>query len=352
MLSPDMLSPDILFHRYFQQPCWQPLRDKAGNPLDCYRGKQELDEVEPAELGQLLAAIQETVNEALNGAEYGPEYKTHPPFHFDYIDCDNNRNAWALPADGCAFIGVTMPLVFRLWDLSSGLSRLSLITRWQNAVEDEGEEWPWPERLRVTFFRTAFRFVAMHEWTHHVHGHVDKEGSPFSEISDEPGSLEKQIWELDADEGAMYQTLESLYNHGWALNILQLNDAPQDVQDEFLASCFVVGAGAVMFPLSSGPAFDATKIFDDQHPPHAARMIFLMHQANRWRSYRRPQSGWIPLERFKSLMEGVMRAAFETNPSAWDEQTTFLVSEAGLAYMRQLDDAFAAYKQGLPRPSK
>jgi hypothetical protein len=340
-----MLPPEILFHRYFQQPCWQPLRDNTGTPIDFYRGKQALERVEPEKLGELLAAIQEAVNEGFNEARYGPEHMTHPPFHFDYIDCDNHKNAWAGHSEGYAFIGITLPLVLRLWDLSSRLSRLGLINRWQSTVDDQEE---WPERLRVTFFRTAFRFVAMHEWTHHVHGHVEKEGRPFSESSDETASLEKQLWELDADDEATYYTLENLYNHQWALDMLQINDAPQDVQDELLASCFVVGAGAVMFPLSSGPAFDAAKIFNHQHPPHAARMIFLMHQANRWRSRRRPESGWIPAERFRALMEGVARVAFETNPAAWDEQMTFLISEAGLAYITQIDHAFTAYKRALP----
>src|ERR1700722_14878200 len=136
--------PEVLFHRYFQQPHWKPLRDREGNPMDVYRGKHSLQQLDPVELGEFLEAIQCAVNEGINEADYGPEHATQPPFHFDYIDCEKNRNALAFCADGVAFIGVTIPLVYRLWDLSHRLSQLGLLPQW--STEGCGPD-EWQQRL-------------------------------------------------------------------------------------------------------------------------------------------------------------------------------------------------------------
>jgi hypothetical protein len=44
-------------------------------------------------------------------------------------------------------------------------------------------------------------------------------------------------------------------------------------------------------------------------------------------------------------MRAVADAAFEGNLMAWDQQSTFLASEGGIAYMTELDRSLTAYKQ-------
>ena len=72
------LPPEVLFHRYFQElsPLW---REK-------YRGKHDLERLEPPELRPLLVAIQGALNDGLNEEHAVREPVDCAPFHFDYID--------------------------------------------------------------------------------------------------------------------------------------------------------------------------------------------------------------------------------------------------------------------------
>ncbi|MGA2590699.1 MAG: hypothetical protein ABSH32_12340, partial [Bryobacteraceae bacterium] len=339
------MPPEVLFHRYFQSHAWQVRRGEDGGLLDPYRGKHALVGLNPPQLGPLLEAIQKVANEELNSARH--QHPTHPPFHCDYIDCEKSINALAFRHGGYSFIGITVPLVYKLWDLSSRLGRAEVVGQ-PSGGRLAAEEWC--EALRVVFFRITFLFVALHEWTHHVHGNVPEGPVAFSETLDhgETASLVRQVWEVDADCYAAYHVAAGLFNGGWASTVLELDQVTASIQDELLFSCFVVGTGAVMFPLSSGAAFDRAKMYQNTHPPQAARMHFLMCQAVRWREQHLSKRGaWMPVDRFQTLMHSVAEAAFEANPLAWDEQTTFLSSEDGIAYMRTLDECLAAYKGSL-----
>jgi hypothetical protein len=329
------MPPDVLFHRYFQSPVWQPRG---------YRGKHALEDLDPPQLQPLLTAIQEAVNEGFNIPERVPSHVDHPPIHFDYIDSDRT-NAHAFRHAGYSFIGITLPLVYKLWDLSSRLSRLKLIPQPSGVALSPGD---WCEGLRVVFFRVALRFVALHEWAHHVHGHVgdESESAVFSEIldDDERAGLQRQVLEVDADCYAAFQILATLFEDAGG-QLLRLSDEPTKVQDEVMFSCFVVGIVSVMFALSSSTAINRPMIYHYPHPPQAARMHCIMYQAGRWREKNRPGcDAWMPVAQFQVLLHGVGTAAFETDPSGWNEQSTFLLSEDGVAYMRTLDQELTAYK--------
>jgi hypothetical protein len=328
------LPPDVRFHRYFQTPAWQ----SRG-----YRGKHSLEGLDPPQLQPLLDAIQEAANEGFNSAEAIPQHVEHGPFHFDYIDSDR-VNAFAFRRAEYSFIGVTIQLVYRLWGLSSRLSCSEAIAQ-PSGVHLTLEDWR--EALRVVFFQIALRFVALHEWAHHVHGHVDEgqESAVLREIldDDEKASVRRQVFEVDADCYAASYILAGL-SDGLS-HLLKLDDEAAPVQDEVQLACSVVGTGAVMFVLSSGPVFDRARMYEDPHPPQAARMNCLMYQAGRWRERHRPDyAAWMPIARFQTLMRVVAEAAFEVNPSSWNEQTAFLSSEDGIAYMRELDESLTAYK--------
>ena len=312
-----------------------------------YRGKDSLQSLDPIELGKLLEEIQGATNEGLNEAEHIPQHVVCPPFHLDYIDCDQTINAHAFRYEGYSFIAITIPFVYRLWDMSAGLSRAGVIEMPADVSLNEEE---WRERLRVTLFRIAFRFVTLHEWTHHVHGHVGDGPIPFNEVpeADEHASLQRQVLELDADGYAAHHTLKGLYRHGWAVDrLLCMGAVPQAIQDDILFSCFVLGTGAIMFPLSAGTKFDTEDLYRDPHPPQAGRMQFLLYQANQWRARHWPTGGvWMAPERFRTLISAVVEVANGVRgfaPSAWNDQNQFLVSPQGIAYLNGIESALNIY---------
>ena len=100
--------PEVLFHRYF---------GTLDRPLDRqrYNGKHDLAELNPPEFGPLLADLQRVLTEALCSVQYGPEHIDRGPFHVDYID-SSVPNALAFRHDGYSFIGITIPLMYMIWD--------------------------------------------------------------------------------------------------------------------------------------------------------------------------------------------------------------------------------------------
>src|SRR5712691_5865314 len=110
------IPPEVVFHRFF--------RSKDLGPIDRqdYRGKKDLDVLQPA-VRSLLTSIQEALNEAFRNEKKGvPKHVDHPPFHFDFVD-SRIPNALAFRFEDFSFIGITMPLVDILWDACDRLSR-------------------------------------------------------------------------------------------------------------------------------------------------------------------------------------------------------------------------------------
>jgi hypothetical protein len=79
--------PEILFDRCL----------RAGNAefREQFKGKHDLDSLEPPEFKPLLLALQQALNGALSNEQPVPEHASHPPFHVDYID-SRTVNALAL----------------------------------------------------------------------------------------------------------------------------------------------------------------------------------------------------------------------------------------------------------------
>src|SRR4051794_39722802 len=106
-----MLPPEVLFHRYFQtlSPAQREL----------YSGKIDLEffssDVLPA---AVLVELQALWNEALNRERDGVD---QPAFHFDYIE-SKIPNAISFTPEGYSFIGMTVPLLDRLWKVSGRVS--------------------------------------------------------------------------------------------------------------------------------------------------------------------------------------------------------------------------------------
>jgi hypothetical protein len=339
--------PEVLFDRFFQQfKSRQPVRPEDPDPRP-YRGKRDLSGLSPL-VETLLTSIQRSFNEALrNEKQNVPEHKPHPPFHFDYIDSEV-PNALAFSYANFSFIGITMGLVDVLWETCVRLSRSETVGS-VLGIPISPERY---EPIHVALFRIQLSFVISHEFTHHVHGHVS--GSMFfDEVRGgaETGNLEKQVLEVDADGYAAYHVLAHLMEsegRPLALELLDLEVKPRDIQDQVLFSCFVAAIAAYMF-VRPPDKLDGTAIYKLTHPPQAARMNCLMQQAIAWCKQNLPAlAEWMTLSRFQNIMEVVAEATWGMNGGrSWESQTSFLQSEEGAEYFGRLDQALKAHVQSL-----
>ena len=334
------LPPEVLFHRYFQE--LGPFDRKK------YRGKHDLERLEPPELRPLLVAIQGALNEGLNEEDAVRVPVDCGPFHFDYID-STVPNALAFRHDDYSFIGITITLVYELWDASDLLGKSEEIAS-LIGVRLVGEQ---REALRVVFFRTMLSFVVLHEWTHHIHGHVSPLGLGsvhFDEILDggQGGDLGSQAFEVDADGYAVHLLLNNLIAGNARASavaiFLKLDEEPVSVQDEVLFACFVVAVGAFLYirpPLT----VNSTNVYTLSHPPQAERMNFIINQAMRWcQPSRVGLAAWMTLDRFQKLMRGAAEATLgDSGGINWAAQTAFLTSPGGREYNRKLNGVYESH---------
>jgi len=336
------IPPEVLFHRFFQEDRNRP-SDRAN-----YRGKQDLETLE-APVRTLLSGIQQSLNGALQAERTDiSEHRAHPPFHFDYFESPV-PNALAFQYSGYSFIGVTMELVHELWDCCIRLSTSGLVTN----TLGHGVDGVHYEPLHVVLFQTQLKFVVVHEYTHHVHGHLLQaaEDSIFAaEILGGAGCEERQALELDADGYAVFYVLEDLLNGDGrlrAVRLLGLNAEKQPVQEEALLSCFIIAVGAFFFIRAPIPRASHVKTLT--HPPPAARMRFVMQNVVRWYGHNRPGSD-VPVssERFIELMNAAGGATYGMNQqSDWATQTAFLQTSEGTKYLRTLQRLLERHVQSL-----
>jgi hypothetical protein len=342
---PPALPPEILFHRYFQNPSRHP-DDRRD-----YRGKQNLDAL-PKAFGSFLRDVQDALNEALRNEKPNvPEHVKHPPFHFDYIEA-TVQNALAFRVADYSFIGITMPLIDRLWDSSVELSKSNAVAALLEVPQTAESE----EAILTVMSQTQLTFLVSHEYTHHVHGHFSQlaPGSTFlNEIlsNSETGRLENQAFEVDADGYAVFHVLTHLITgprREQAIELLGCAQAPPERQDEILFYSFVMAIAAFLFVLPP-ISVDASTIYNRTHPPPAARMNEIMHAAISWCEQNKPKLvAVLTLSKFQTLMT-VASAAISgmSGVGDWSGQTAFLASESGSEYSKKLRAHFRKHVQSL-----
>jgi len=278
------------------------------------------------------------------------EHVNHPPFHFDYIESEV-PNALAFGCEEYSFIGVTMGLIYTLWDVCVRLSRSQAMATLMG-IGLNAEDL---DMFHVVLNRILLSFVISHEYAHHVHGHLSPRGPEamiYNEILDEDqaGSLEQQTLEVAADGDAAYRVLANLIDgveRTKAIALLKLEGEPNSAQDKVLLSCFVTGIGGYLL---SQPAvgLDSVKIYRLTHPPQAARInCFMFHVIGWCKQYRPDLKEWMTLDRFQKLMIVVAEISGDEGSPIWPAQTAFLQSEDGSEYFRKLDKNLKAHVSSL-----
>jgi len=265
-----------------------------------FRGRHDLSDLQPS-LQDQLRGLQKMYNDAFGRARQFPEHADHLPLYFDYIDADRGvENAIATHDDCYAFVGITLPLVFRMSDVCRDLSHSAPLC---STLQVRPSEQDYNE-LQAALFYSLLSFVVAHEWTHHVHGHLEQlshQTRIFQEISDSGlvGGLDDQIKELAADGYAAYFVLSHLFDsRATFLPWLRLDPSTSpDVLDQLFLGFFITAVAGYML-LRPAPDLTAASIYRSTHPPQAARMNFFMREVAGWCSHNRPAlEDWIS-ERF------------------------------------------------------
>src|ERR1700690_2439715 len=100
--------PAQAFNNYVQDHSPWVVRDGLYRPK--FRGRQDIAEIERADLGSLLRALQNGITQAFAQRRKVPDHVYDLPFYFDYIDSEFS-DAVAFRDDSHAFIGVTVPFI-------------------------------------------------------------------------------------------------------------------------------------------------------------------------------------------------------------------------------------------------
>jgi len=340
--------PEVAFDRFFQEQCpyKPPVRPEDPDPR-LYRGRDALSGLQPI-LERQLRLFQHTFNEALRNEKRNvPEHVDHPPFHVDYVDSSID-NALAFRYEGYSFIGITVPLIYTLSQVCLRLSTSETVAR-VLGVEPSNEEY----NLLQAVFNMVISFVVTHEWTHHVHGHLEHSENIFPhEVLDTGcnGDLAGQVKELAADGYSVYHALANFIDGDGRsmLRLIGLDSEQANIQDRVLFDLFVIAVGAYLF-VRPAPELSQVDVFTLTHPPQAVRMNFVMLEAMGWCKQNRPElQAWMTATRFQQLMNAATRATLGmSGGQVWGRQAAFMNSERGTEYMRALAEGIDANRQSL-----
>jgi len=333
------------------------MQSKRNRACGGYVGKLDIEKIDSSSFRSLLSLVQEGMNLALRlesaGASGGVE---HPPFHFDYLEVsDGKKNAHAFQHEGFSFIVATLPLVELLWDLSQKLSRSQLVLQLLGVDRAQVRL----EALHALFFQFQLSFLVSHEYTHHVHEHIDRDviaiaGAWTEFVEDETnGGMGYQAQELDADGYAIYLVLGNfLRGEGrrGALAQLGRQDLASIEADELTLKCFFL-ALVSMFCSLWPENINITSIWQFRHPPAPVRIEYAIRIAQMWcdQNGSVPQS-WFGAGRFRGLFSAAVGAIGGAMREQWDVQISFLRGEEGSKYDRSLSEHFDAIRKR-PRTS-
>lgn len=334
-------TPEIQFHRFFQK------RPKRERERELYRGKADLNRARLNLPVTLLLELQAMFNAALASEAQVPQHFDHCPFHFDYIDSDE-PNALAFCWGGYSFIGVTIPLLDRLWDSASRVAGSRQITALfeLRLSGDQATLMNVEQRIAVAVFRLQLMFIVLHEWAHVVHGHVrSADDSGFaSEVSAcWDGNVERQAREADADGYAAYHMLATVIDgqeHDHIASVLAIGDKPAEVRERLLLCSFIVSIASFLLIWQPQDLTPETA-YKLSHPPQALRMSLLMRSVATWcLQNRRTLHDWLIRVPFQTLMDMVSAATWGMNGgSDWSRQIAFLKSSEGVVYADRVEAA-------------
>jgi hypothetical protein len=324
---------EVAFDRFFRNELPPEMRGS-------YKGKQDLDAIADESTRLLLEEIQKSINNVYRAQRYRVVVRrSRPNLHFDYVRAEV-VNAIAFEYEGFAFIGVTNPMFDEVGEICTLLVASESVSR----IFRSGSLTKYQERQMFTaFFAILLQFVACHELGHHFHGHCAPDErsivlwEEFADYETDRAGFRNQAKEVDADAFAVHMLLRNCISGASRSKFLELLGHPvNEVSDFPLLSALVTAAGSFFF--SRRRTFHRNALSELTHPPPAARMHFVMEEIVSWMKEHLPSaSASVDLPLYRELMEAAARAlAPKTSDKPWEEQTAFLVSAEGRAYLELL----------------
>lgn len=151
---------------------------------------------------EFLIFFREAMNGALANAKIVPVHVVNGPYHFDWIDSDE-QDAFAFSAGHYSFIGVTTG--FAKWVFGAG-SRLCASQLIWDFLGLDANQTP-ANNVEFVLVHLALAFIVAHEYCHHVLGH-QPDAIPESDprTASLRGNLQSHTREVGADGyAAMHQ---------------------------------------------------------------------------------------------------------------------------------------------------
>jgi hypothetical protein len=309
---------------------------KARNNFD-YPGIYDLDQLrdDPTKRDRLntLTVVRDYFNAALEvEGQNQTGHVPHAPFYLDFAESHKSQG-FAFKDANHSFIALTVPevddvtrIATTLQDADDVVAHLGLPSTMDRRL------------LATTLFFQLLGFIVTHEYTHVVHGHLDVRTR----------GLERQALEADADGYSAYYTLSFwLLEQGrqLAIDFLQIQHVPKDVQDGVIFSCFVVAQAAFTF-LREPDALDKDRAYHiNTHPPQPVRLKIMSSVVMKFSGEFVPSlRTWMTAARYQSLMTATSKAMWSDfdgpHALAWRAQREFLDSNDGQAYV---DAIFALF---------
>jgi hypothetical protein len=204
--------PEAVLDRYLRS--YEPPQEVRR----CYPAKQDLDKVDPKDLGWILEGVQTAINSRYTSS---PTETPLGPLlvHLDFTVAPGGErdpeNAVSFVREGYAFLVLSMPIVRRIFDICQEVGLTPTIYELLGLSPATTKN---KANLMAMLAVVQLQFIALHELGHHVHGHChdeDQRSEPVQEFGDEnaqstAGNLHKQAMEVEADCYAAVLMLEEI----------------------------------------------------------------------------------------------------------------------------------------------
>jgi hypothetical protein len=209
------------------------------------------------------------------------------------------------------------------------------------------------DELQELFSHLMLYFLVAHEYTHHVHLHVDSSSTEglWTEFQSDTteASMTRQAQEIDADSYALFLVLAHILRGGARAAFLQQlkqDGLSETAGDELLLQVFFLVAMAFFCELWRRP-LDTRSVRKLSHPIPPVRIKYTIQTAQMWceQNHGVPQT-WFEDTRFQGLFHAASEVIEKDTRKTWDSDMAFFKSAEGAKYEEELFTAFENIRRG------
>jgi hypothetical protein len=270
--------------------------------------------------------------------------------HFDFID-SSDANAIAFKREHYAFVGVTTGLLRRANKICYGICHDPAAVR---ALGLTPSDEAYAVRIFTALFSILIQFLAAHELGHHFHGHVGFAAAQGRSVIEETaralgegGAEKSHVAEVEADGYAVKVVLTNISQNGPKKAIASLLDRSlSDPELDGIIERLFLAAVIGFFHVLPQPSFTPDTIDLLSHPPRLIRLNFLIRGVQVWRTESGHRNTEWPTEReFADFGASIARALEPVAGVTWEEQSRFVLSEAGKLYIQRIENSTAHLRE-------